>query len=534
LSRNDLCAGLAWLCDFPLFIFLYLIYVDERLVEVYGHVWVPVLGEGGQPFDHSLLPALGIFEGQLASIAGVGAKRGVRVVVLPEFLGHRQRHALATAPMLPAFLLVALLVILQVALRNTGGGFDCIGVRKRAGFLQCDLGVGLEIDALGQVILLLKITEFESEAAWEYQRNRLEVISKQREAYNEIERAFAETPKKLESALGAYNKHPLINIEALLGPIRTAFETQARELGKVREQHPDLVEEDQVREILTKLLENKVGSPYPAEQLSQLCKEGADRYSKQVPPGFLDEKKEGDRKFGDFILWRQVLDKAKEGKSPVIIVTDDAKEDWWWKHQGKIIGPRPELVEEMRATANVSFYMYRSDQFLEHAARYLKQHVDQTAIAEVREIRNRDEEIRRRLQRSRAIESYRMRKLAEQRGMATAELAQVVSKISELEHDLNDAYTLGVSDKPHEVEHIILAIESQLHGALARRTELEKTISELDHDLVRVSLARRTFRPDVAQLPMPVPVEAPRIRKSSDPLPPSKFRRKLLDDSAEN
>ena len=78
------------------------------------------------------------------------------------------------------------------------------------------------------------------QAAWEYQRNRLDVISKQREAYNEIERAFAETPKKLESVLGAYNKHPLINIEALLGPIRAAFETQARELGKVRDSIPIL------------------------------------------------------------------------------------------------------------------------------------------------------------------------------------------------------------------------------------------------------------------------------------------------------
>ena len=229
-----------------------------------------------------------------------------------------------------------------------------------------------------------------------------------------------------------------------------------------------------------------------------------------------------------------MLDKAKEKKSPVIIVTDDAKEDWWWKHQGKIIGPRPELVEEMRATANVSFYMYRSDQFLEHAARYLKQHVDQAAIAEVRDIRNRDEELRRRLQRSKAMESYRMRKLAEQRGMATAELTQVVSKIGELEHDLNEAYTLGVSDKPHEVERIILEIESQLHSALARRTELEKLIVELDQDPVRVSLAPRTFLPDVAQIPIPAPVEAPGIRELREPLRRPRFRRQLSDDSVEN
>ncbi len=104
---------MAWLCDFPLFISLYLINVDERLVEVYGHVWVPVRGEGGQPLQGSFLPSLGVCAGQLATIAGVGAEGGVRVVVLPEFLGHRQRNALATAAMLPAFLPVALLIIIR-------------------------------------------------------------------------------------------------------------------------------------------------------------------------------------------------------------------------------------------------------------------------------------------------------------------------------------------------------------------------------------------------------------------------------------
>lgn len=59
-----------------------------------------------------------------------------------------------------------------------------------------------------------------------------------------------------------------------------------------------------------------------------------------------------------------------------------------------MIGPRPELVSEILTKAGVSFYMYRSDQFMEYAREHLKQQVDQQAIDEVRSIRERDEELR--------------------------------------------------------------------------------------------------------------------------------------------
>jgi PIN like domain len=96
-------------------------------------------------------------------------------------------------------------------------------------------------------------------------------------------------------------------------------------------------------------------------------------------------------------LWYQVIDKATAEKSPIIIVTDDVKEDWWWRHEGKIVGPKPELVEEIVAKANVQFYMYRSDQFIEQARQFLSQQVDQGTIDEIREITERDEEPSRRI-----------------------------------------------------------------------------------------------------------------------------------------
>ena len=83
------------------------------------------------------------------------------------------------------------------------------------------------------------------------------------------------------------------------------------------------------------------------------------------------------RKFGDLVVWKQVIEHAKTSAiKDFIFVTDDDKDDWWWaiESQGhKRLGPRPELVEEIMREAGVErFHMYSSEQFLEFADTYLK------------------------------------------------------------------------------------------------------------------------------------------------------------------
>jgi len=106
--------------------------------------------------------------------------------------------------------------------------------------------------------------------------------------------------------------------------------------------------------------------------------------------GVAGTSKEGIRRFGDVILWFQILDHAQAVKKPIILISDDAKEDWWLIHHGRTIGPRPELVAEMRRKANMDFYMYSSDRFLERAADFLQLQRQQDAIEEARELRQED------------------------------------------------------------------------------------------------------------------------------------------------
>jgi PIN domain-containing protein len=104
-----------------------------------------------------------------------------------------------------------------------------------------------------------------------------------------------------------------------------------------------------------------------------------------------DKDKGGADQYGDAILWVQTLEYAKKKKTPILLTTDDRKEDWWQRIGGKTVGPRPELRQEMAEYAQVDFYLYRPDQFLEYASKFLKQDAPKKAVAEVRNVQQLDE-----------------------------------------------------------------------------------------------------------------------------------------------
>lgn len=89
-----------------------------------------------------------------------------------------------------------------------------------------------------------------------------------------------------------------------------------------------------------------------------------------------------------------MIAKAKADQRPVIFISDDAKEDWWWIHRGRKMGPRPELIEEFRGDAGQDFHIYEFSQFLRFAAERFPD--IKPNVAKVEESILADEEARRR------------------------------------------------------------------------------------------------------------------------------------------
>ena len=99
--------------------------------------------------------------------------------------------------------------------------------------------------------------------------------------------------------------------------------------------------------------------------MKPIIDEGEKRYNKFIPPGFRDANKEdvadNTRKYGDLLIWKQLMYKALSEKKGIIFVCDDRKDDWWLEFRGKRIGPRPELIKEFKNVTENDFYMYSSD-----------------------------------------------------------------------------------------------------------------------------------------------------------------------------
>jgi len=231
------------------------------------------------------------------------------------------------------------------------------------------------------------------QVALEYQDNRLDTIAEQTKLYDRIDDILGNTAKDLRVLLG--REHPSLDVGGFRDKVEAAISDLQDALKEQKENHPELLQNDPTRERLTTLFEGRVGRAYTQDELSELYRHGQERYAAQVPPGYKDESKKTVKrygslvlqdKYGDLVLWRQMIDKAEDEKKPIIFVTDDAKEDWWWVAQGNTLGPRPELVTEMRIETGMAFYMYSSNRFMTFAGDYLEIEIGQDAVDEVQEV----------------------------------------------------------------------------------------------------------------------------------------------------
>ncbi len=260
---------------------------------------------------------------------------------------------------------------------------------------------------------LFKIFDFISERLWvphqvalEYQENRLTVIAEQVKRYDDVKKVLKSTQATLSKELAKMQlskRHSTINPDMFLEEIKNVIEKFESTLTKLADKQPGISEKDKLREKIEGMLDGKIGQhPNDQDELDKIYKEGQVRYGKNRPPGYEDAEKEDDdisilyhhglafrKEYGDLILWKELIKQAKENPSfsKIIFITDDTKDDWWWKVHGKNVGARPELIDEIQTEAKVDmFYMYSSKRFMKFAEEYLKVEVKTESINEVEEV----------------------------------------------------------------------------------------------------------------------------------------------------
>ncbi|WP_052480949.1 PIN domain-containing protein [Gilvimarinus agarilyticus] len=262
---------------------------------------------------------------------------------------------------------------------------------------------------------LLKVMEKLGERVWipyhvglEFQRNRLKVIAEQHKRFSEVRGIVSKSISGMKNefdGLQLKKRHSHINPDQLLANIEKVQSDFFEELNKLEEKSISVNSDDEIRNRIDSLFGNSIGAP-PEDQKSidELFSEGENRYKNNIPPGYKDSSKDDKnpdeftysgltykRKYGDLIIWKQIISHAANNDlKNIIFITDDNKADWWWKVDSggsKTIGVRPELKDEIYREAKVeNFHVYNTEGFLSYANEQLNAQVTEEAIEEVREI----------------------------------------------------------------------------------------------------------------------------------------------------
>lgn len=227
--------------------------------------------------------------------------------------------------------------------------------------------------------------------AEEFLDNRLSTIEGIIKTYS----SFINDVENFEKSLGNEFKHPFIS-NKIQRKVSSTFKSLVTELARSRDDFTTLISKDTILDLVNNIFEGKVGDPYEDTELDKISIEGADRYTEKIPPGYKDinkcansqSRRDSLKKYGDFIVWKQVIDCARKAQKNLVYITDDAKEDWWLLSSGKTLGARPELKKEFISNTGRRIKFYNVNQFLQYARTYVSDSdIKQESIDETKQIR---------------------------------------------------------------------------------------------------------------------------------------------------
>ncbi len=227
------------------------------------------------------------------------------------------------------------------------------------------------------------------QVAKEFHANRIETIRDQKNAYTRI---ISEIEKRISGFVSGelikYTRHSRIDVSEVVSILEDSKNKIVLLLKNQEENHPNFLNEDPIYLRLEKLFDDKIGNEFSDESLAKIYEIGSERYASSIPPGYEDSKKSGNEKYGDLIIWNEILNFAKENSLPFIIfVTDDAKEDWWVITSGQKLSLRYELIEEIYKSSHTKIHAYDSSSFLKYAKQFLSSSISQNSIDEAHSVR---------------------------------------------------------------------------------------------------------------------------------------------------
>lgn len=237
------------------------------------------------------------------------------------------------------------------------------------------------------------------QVGWEFFNNRENKISSVQGGCDKLLKFINDSKNGFDKLLNDnYKRHPYIDRKSISELFGNQLKAVSDEIEKLKVQDPKYDKNDTILKQLTQLYNKKVGDDYSIDEYKEIFNDGEKRYEQKTPPGFADLKEKKDQGprhlYGDLIIWKQMIDKAKSTNKDIIFISEDQKEDWYEKDSNK---PRRDLIKEFGTlTEGKRILIYSQELFLKNIDKYLGSDVGNDVITEVKDVAREEEERRKR------------------------------------------------------------------------------------------------------------------------------------------
>lgn len=226
-----------------------------------------------------------------------------------------------------------------------------------------------------------------SHVSYEYQKNIESFRNNPLKLYDETKFKQSLFFQNIDNILNNFDHpyfHPYIEEDDLkrLKEIRDIAEQKIKDLQKgVKEQVKkrtkeisDVKDNDIIKETISSFMTGKTMS---FDELMEIVKEGEFRFRNLLPPGHEDKNnshKLGMQIYGDLIIWKEILNYAKEKQASIIYIIDDTKKDIYQEHDKdkEPESPRHELLKEFHDVVGKDIWFYTTKKFIELLCRQIK------------------------------------------------------------------------------------------------------------------------------------------------------------------
>lgn len=212
-----------------------------------------------------------------------------------------------------------------------------------------------------------------SQVYQEYDKNKKTVISEEFKKISnvkqDVDNAITKATNSIEKSLYEYKRrdYPSINEleknikEQMIGIKQIANEYKDSNQDEVK-RNKSMLKNDEVEPFITELKDTGcIGERPSLSFLMGIYEEGEKRFQYKIPPGYKDLNKDNKdttkrEKFGDLIVWKELLKKAANVEKDIVYLTSDKKE--WKVDRSGTKFPDELLFDEFKEYSSYELYFW--------------------------------------------------------------------------------------------------------------------------------------------------------------------------------